>query len=124
VTTASRNYQLNFGIINALPPAFHPQNLVTVVKIEIDPAMRKDLLQNENDIPGIRVILHISLEDRQSNGWALAHRYCQNDTSARLSRSILQFLFLLCVLKNGNMRQKIQTATDCNHRKKSITQNK
>jgi len=119
VIPASCNYQLNFGIINALLRAFHPQNLVTVVKIEIDPALRKDLLQNENDIPGIRVILHISLKDRQSHGWALAQRYCQNDTSARLSGSILQFLFLLCVLKNGNIRRKIRAGTDCNHKKKA-----
>jgi len=63
VIPASRHQQLDLRLLNRFLLAFHSKNMIAVAQIEIDPAMRKGLLQHENDIPGNQVILHIGFED-------------------------------------------------------------
>lgn len=61
--TASRDQQLDLGFLDLPQLALYPQDPVAVVQVKIDPAMRKGLLQEENDMPGNPLILHIGLED-------------------------------------------------------------
>ena len=61
--TASRDQQLDLGFLDLPQLALYPQDPVTVVQVKIDPAMRKGLLQEENDMSGNPLILHIGLED-------------------------------------------------------------
>ena len=58
------NQYLNIGFINSILLTFYPQNPVAVIKIEIDSAMRKCLLQTENNMTGCQMVLYIGLEDR------------------------------------------------------------
>ena len=55
--------QLNLRFFDRSLPAFYPKDPVTVVQVEIDPAMRKISPQKEDNTPGSLLILHISLED-------------------------------------------------------------
>ena len=58
------NQQLNLGFIDGTLLTFYPQDIITVIKIEINPAMTKCLLQNKNNMRGRQMILHIGLKDR------------------------------------------------------------
>jgi hypothetical protein len=42
---------------------FYPEYPVAVVKIKVDLALGKDLLEKVDDIPGSQLVLHIGLED-------------------------------------------------------------
>jgi len=59
---ASRYQQLDLGFFDPPLLAFYPQDPVAVIQVKIDPAMGKGLLQEENDMSGNPLILHISLE--------------------------------------------------------------
>jgi hypothetical protein len=60
---ASRYQQLDLGFFDLPLLAFYPQDPVAVVQVKIDPAMGKGLLQEENNMSGNPLILHVSLED-------------------------------------------------------------
>ena len=60
---ASRYQQLDLGFFDLPLLAFYPQDPVTVIQVKIDPAMGKGLLQEEDDMSGNQLVLHIRLED-------------------------------------------------------------
>ena len=61
--SAFRNQELDLLFCYRFLLAFNPQDPVAVVQVKIDPALGKDFLQKEGDMPGSQLILHVGLEE-------------------------------------------------------------
>lgn len=57
------NMPLNIGFGDHSVPAFYPQDVVTIVQVEIDLELDKMALQIADDLPCAYAILHIGFED-------------------------------------------------------------
>ena len=67
IIAVSHHDQLDLRFVNRSLAAFYPQDLVAVIKIEVDLVIRETPLQEETDMAGRQQILYVGLEDLDSH---------------------------------------------------------